>query len=84
MNPKQTPEQAAGEALIGYADGLDASLDGRGFGENHEAARQSIIKAFQDRAELIAVLEDVLSWGGGEMMRFTLAEARAVIDKVKS
>ena len=57
MNTKHTPEQQATDALSIYADGLDACVDGRGYNHSHEVARQSIIKAFTDRADLVTALE---------------------------
>ena len=62
MNTKQTPEQDAMSAMLGYADYLDSSRydrDYRNYRPSHSAARQTIIKAFQDRAELLAALESI-------------------------
>ena len=56
MSAQHTPEKAAMQALQVYANGLDASVDGRGFGAEHEAARQLIVKMFQDRAQMLAAL----------------------------
>ena len=53
MNTKQTPEQAASEALRCYADYM-------GYSPNQYAARQTIIKAFQDRERLLEACELVM------------------------
>ena len=47
MEAKQTPEQAAIEAMRTYASWLDAE------------ARQTIIKAFQDRAAILEALDSL-------------------------
>ena len=64
MNTKQTPEEAAMEAMHTYAERFTSIQYGRGHSTNHgavyDAARQTIIKAFQDRAELLAALESII------------------------
>ena len=82
MNPKQTPEQAALEALQIYADGQESS---QGFGENYTAARQSIIKAFQDRERLLAVLEGIITRDENfqQLPRNLRVDANAAISKAK-
>ena len=61
MDAKQTPELAAHEALLGYADLLDASNHGREYSDKHKSARKSIIKAFQDRERLLVALEEIMA-----------------------
>ena len=48
MNTKQTPEQSAEDVLYSYSNGSVYDI---------EAARQTIIKAFQDRERLLDALE---------------------------
>lgn len=75
MTSKYTPEeQAALDALRGYSEWM-------GFSPEQYAARQSIIRAFQDRARLLAVLEGILIWDDlpGDM----LASVRAAITQTK-
>lgn len=42
--------------LVTYADGLDASVDGRGFGAEHNAARKRIEIALKSHDDLVAAL----------------------------
>ena len=84
---KQTPEQAAFDALQIYADGLDATLDDSdAYTAKHEAARQTIIKAFQDRADLLTAVEGLLAVCAkrGIKQGPRLNNARAAITKAKS
>ena len=73
----KTPEQAAVEALQVYTDKF-------GHSDNQYAARQTIIKAFQDRAELLASMERILLWDKGEMPSYMRDKALAVITKARS
>ena len=81
MNTKQTPGQAAVEALQIYADGQESS---QGFGENYTAARQSIIKAFQDRARLLEVLEAILSWDKNNLYSSVIDKAHDAVEIAKA
>ena len=81
---KQTPEQAALKALLGHAAGIDAIWTGKEFGEDHEAARQTIIKAFQDRAELLSSIDELLLWARIDMPDDMRSRANAVFVKAKS
>ena len=91
MNTKQTPEQYALDALRAY-EGLDDSfVYGTGLSAKHMAARQTIIKAFQDRAELLASIKELLRVciSRGTMLNLSnegpvLDSARAIILKAKS
>ena len=86
MNTKQTPEQAAMDALRVYV-ALDPCLPyDDGLGAKHAAARQTIIKAFQDRAELLAAMEGIFLWGNRfQLMPSHLREkVIAAIEKAKS
>jgi len=44
------------ELLTIYADGLDAAIDGRGWGAEHERARLDIVRACDSHDELVAAL----------------------------
>ena len=52
MDAKQTPEQAAKQAMYTYVDGSNV---------DSIVGYKSIIKAFQDREMLLAVLEPLLA-----------------------
>ena len=54
MNTKQTPEQAAMEAMRKYSEWQNKHTI------TQYDSRQTIIKAFQDREELLAVLESII------------------------
>lgn len=58
--PTLNHHAAADELMNVFADGLDASVDGRGFGAEHLAARNAIVKAFADRDELVKALAAVV------------------------
>ena len=82
MNTKQTPEQAATGALLSYSEEI---------GEKHAAARQSIIKAFQDWASLLEACEYLIkscdTAKPRELMRYiaeSWEKARAAIAKAKA
>ena len=89
---KQTPEQAADEAMQYYAERKfvsEAGVTVIGFGEKHEAARQSIIKAFQDRERLLVVLDNVMlalaeNAPINKITVAALSSALAAIEKVKA
>ena len=84
MKTKQTPEHEALEALQVYTDKF-------GYSDNQYAARQAIIKAFQDRAELLAAIKELLRVciSRGTMLNLSnegpvIDSARAIIAKAKS
>ena len=79
MNTKQTPEQAAHEAL----SFIDNDMV---YTQEQWDKRQSIIKAFQDRAELLAAMEGIFLWGNRfQLMPSHLREkVIAAIEKAKS
>ena len=84
MNTKQTPEQAAVEALQRCYDGVcDVGV---AYSAKHAVARQSIIKAFQDRESLLDALEGILSHNDQDvdLPSWMLNDARAAIEKAKS
>ena len=83
MNTKQTPEHEALEALQVYTDKFGRS-------DNQYAARQSIIKAFQDRDSLLDALEAIalkMSSGHGFSYEWMVSDmkatALAAIEKAK-
>ena len=50
------------ELLTIYADGLDAAIDGRGWGAEHERARLDIVRACDSHDELVAALTNMLRY----------------------
>ena len=88
MNTKQTPEHEAHEALRLYAEWLYSRFEDGD--QDRMDLQQPIIKAFQDRAELIDALGDMMAVFGHrpssgdrygikvvESAGFTLARAKA-------
>ena len=74
MNTKQTPEQAAAEALDVYIHGTNADYL-RGY--------KSIIKAFQDRARLLEVLEAIISWERNNLYSSVIDKAHDSVEIAK-
>ena len=98
MSQHQTKHTPTGDdLLVIFADGLDASGDGRGWSKEHQAARDTLVRAVNEREELIAALgmvnskvlaapEEDHGFGSEVTIRLSVKEAyarRAVLAKAR-
>lgn len=58
MSTKTTGADNGAALLALYADGLDASVDGRGWNDEHDAARRALVQGISDTERLHALLKE--------------------------